>query len=284
MEKILELNNVSKVYPSFNLKNVSFNVKRGEIMGFIGRNGAGKSTTLKAIMNLITFTGSIKINNKEFIDNEVENKQNIAFILGGVNVYQFVKVKTLAKVTGMFYNSWDNNVFNSYLKAFNIDKEKMVKELSQGMKVKLNLALALSHKAKLLILDEPTSGLDPVSRDEILQLFLNLVEKEGVTILFSTQIVSDLDRCADSITYIRDGSIIDSDNIKNFIDKYRIVKGDSSKINKELQGYLIGYRDSKGKFEGLIKTDYMKIFDIFDVSYPNIEDVMIFNERKYNVV
>lgn len=279
MDNILEINNLCKKYPTFELKNVSFSLERGKVMGFIGRNGAGKSTTLKAILNLITFSGSIKINGEEFKNNEEENKQEIAFILGGINVYRFVTVKTLKNVTKRFYKKWDDDLFKKYLSLFGIDEKKKIKDLSQGMKVKLNLALALSHGANLLILDEPTSGLDPVSRDEILELFLDLVEKEGVSILFSTQIVSDLERCANYITYIRNGEIIDSATLDCFVNKYILVKGDSSSFNKEHKSLTIGYRENNNKFEFLSKVENKDAFKEFSVMTPSIEDVMIFLER-----
>ena len=279
MEYILEIKGLCKKYPTFELKNVSFSLEKGKIMGFVGRNGAGKSTTLKAILNLITFTGSIKINGKEFKENEEENKQNIAFILGGINAYRFVTVKTLKDVTKRFYKNWDENLFKKYLTLFGIDEKKKIKDLSQGMKVKINLALALSHKANLLILDEPTSGLDPVSRDEILEIFLNLVENERVSILFSTQIVSDLERCANYITYIRNGEIIDSSTLDDFVDKYILVKGDSKKFDKANKDITIGYRENNNKFEFLSKVENKDRFNEFSVVTPSIEDVMIFLER-----
>lgn len=279
MDYILEINNLSKKYPTFELKNVSFSLERGKIMGFVGRNGAGKSTTLKAILNLITFSGSIKINGEEFKNNEEENKQNIAFILGGINAYRFVTVKTLKDVTKRFYKNWDEELFKKYLALFGIDEKKKIKDLSQGMKVKINLALALSHKANLLILDEPTSGLDPVSRDEILEIFLNLVENEGVSILFSTQIVSDLERCANYITYIRNGEIVDSATLDDFVNKYILVKGDSKIFDKRNKDLTIGYRENNNKFEFLSKAENKDKFNEFSVMTPSIEDVMIFLER-----
>ena len=280
MENVLELTDVCKVYPKFQLKKVSFSLEKGSIMGFIGRNGSGKSTTLKAIMNLITFTGSVKMNGEDFSKNEIENKQDIAFILSGVNVYQFVSVKSLAQVTSKFYTNWDEEVFKKYLALFNLDVTKKIKELSQGMKVKLNLALALSHHAKILLLDEPTSGLDPVSRDEILQIFLDLVHDEDISILFSTQIVSDLERCADFITYIRDGVIKESTSIKDFVGKYLLVKGDKEKLSATNENKIIGIRVVRDTFEGLIHSEDAKSFSEFETKKPNIEDVMVFNERE----
>ena len=166
MNNVLTLENVCKKYPSFSLKDVSFSVKPGEIMGFIGRNGAGKTTTLKSIMNLIHYEkGKITAFDKDMSENELENKQRIGFALSELNYYPNRTIRQLMNVTKRFYKKFDENKFNEMCKLFNLNIDKKLEELSSGMKVKYSVAVALSHKAELLILDEPTSGLDPVSRD-----------------------------------------------------------------------------------------------------------------------
>lgn len=176
--EMLSVQNLCKKYPSFELKNVSFKLEQGYIMGFIGRNGAGKTTTLKAVLNLVHADGgSVVILGKEFRDNELELKQNIGLMMGGITYYPKQRLKTIASVVRRFYREWDDAAFQGYLKRFDLDPEKRVDELSTGMQVKFALALALSHNAKLLILDEPTSGLDPVSRDDLLELFRELIEQ-----------------------------------------------------------------------------------------------------------
>lgn len=277
----LELRNVSKKYPTFNLNNVSFKVESNSIMGFIGRNGAGKTTTLKSILNLIHIDGGeVFVFGKNFLDNEKDIKENLAFILGGIDYYPLKKLKVIADVVKRFYVNWDNDTYNKYIKLFGLDQNKKVKELSNGMKVKFNLALALSHKAKLLILDEPTSGLDPVSRSEILEIFEDLVDNENVSILFSTQIVSDLEKCADSITYIKNGEIVESDFKSEFVKKYLKISGESTLLEALDKNLLIGLRNRGGKFEALIKVeDFNKKDSGFNVVLPTIEDVMVFNER-----
>ena len=197
---ILEVKNVTKTYPSFKLDNVSFNIEEGSICGYIGRNGAGKTTTLKGIMGLIHIdNGEIKVFGRDMQEHEAENRQEIAFALSEINFFPDAKVGALTKVTSKFYPNWNQDTFEKLCKKFGLDKDKKIKQLSSGMKVKYNLAVALSHGARLLILDEPTSGIDPVSRDEILDIFKLIVKDGKRSILFSTHITSDLDKCADHI-------------------------------------------------------------------------------------
>ena len=214
--EVLKIDRISKTYPGFRLKNVSFGVKRGSIMGFIGRNGAGKSTTLKAIMNMVhTEAGQAAFFGMDMAENERAIKQRIGYAGGAVDYYRKKKIGRLLAITKRFYENWDDAVCARYMKLFSIDENKTPSELSEGMKVKLNLAIALSHGAELLILDEPTSGLDPVSRAELLEIFRHL-KMQGVSILFSTHITSDLDQCADDITYIRNGQVIYTGSIAGF--------------------------------------------------------------------
>ena len=214
---ILIIMNLTKEYPGFTLDNVSFDVAKGIIMGFIGRNGAGKSTTLKAILNMVhADSGSVSYFGMDMKEHEREIKQRIGFAGGEIDFYKKKKIKDILNITKRFYDDWDEELCIKYMKIFSLDENKTPSELSSGMKVKLNLVMALSHGAELLILDEPTSGLDPVSRDELLEIFKHL-KKQGVTILFSTHITSDLEKCADDITYIRDGKMIYTGSISDFV-------------------------------------------------------------------
>ena len=205
--EIAELRNVCKTYPEFRLKNVSFSLEAGKITGFIGRNGAGKTTTIKSMLNLIhTDSGEISYFGMPLMGHETEIKQRIGYSTGTISWYPRKRISEIVSVTKSFYPGWDENAYRKYLSLFNLDENKKPIELSEGMKVKLNLLLALSHGAEVLILDEPTSGLDPFSRDELLEVFKTLRE-HGITILFSTHITSDLERCADNIVYISRGEI-----------------------------------------------------------------------------
>ena len=215
--KVLSINGVSKEYPGFQLNNVTFSVEKGTIMGFVGRNGAGKSTTLKSILNMVHMdSGSVTFFDLDLKENESEIKQRIGYTGGAVDFYKKQKIKVLIDTTKRFYKNWDDNVCEKYMKMFSLDEKKTPSELSEGMKVKLNLVFALSHGAELLILDEPTSGLDPVSRMELIEIFKHLRTK-GISVLFSTHIISDLEKCADEITYIREGNIIYTGDIAGFV-------------------------------------------------------------------
>ena len=205
---ILQVEHLSKVYPGFTLDDISFSLDAGTVTGFIGRNGAGKTTTIKAILNLIhPSAGEIRYFGLPLAENEKTIKQRIGYSTGTVNYYPRKKLRELSDITRMFFDNWDETAYRRYLKLFCLDENKSPSELSEGMKVKCNLLLALSHRAELLILDEPTSGLDPFSRDELTELFLTL-KSQGVSVFFSTHITSDLEKCADNILYLRNGKLI----------------------------------------------------------------------------
>ena len=223
--RLLEVEGLTKKYPKFTLKNVSFSLEQGRIMGLIGKNGAGKSTTLKSMLNMVCpDKGTIKMLGHDFRQDEESCKQNIGVVLGSIQFYQDKKLQTITGVTKRFYQTWDDTAYQKYMSMFELDEQKQVKQLSEGMKVKYLIALALSHDAKLLIFDEPTSGLDPVAREDLLELFQQLVKDGKRSILFSTHITSDLDKCADDITYIKNGEIIASSDKASFIQTFQSLK------------------------------------------------------------
>lgn len=225
MEAVLCVQNLYKHYPGFALENVSFSLATKHIMGLIGKNGAGKSTTLKSILNMVSpESGSVEIFQKDFSQYEKECKQRIGVVFGGVDFYPLKKLSAITAVTQKFYIDWDQEQYQKYMKRFSLDESKKFKELSNGMKVKYLLALALSHHAELLILDEPTSGLDPVSREELLHIFRQIVKNENCSILFSTHITSDLDKCADDITYIQNGRVLKSADKDTFLSSFEHLK------------------------------------------------------------
>lgn len=221
---VLEIRDLCKTYPAFALKNISFSVPQGAVMGFIGRNGAGKSTTIKSILGLVHPDGGhVEILGREFSENEGFIKENIGVVLGGIDFYPKKKVKTLTDVTRRFYSNWDEEKYRHYLQLFAIDENKRVDQLSSGMQVKYMIALALSHNAKLLILDEPTSGLDPVSRDELTELLKKIAEGGERSVLFSTHITSDLEKCADRIAFIKEGELQFNGTLPAFMEHYRYL-------------------------------------------------------------
>ena len=280
MNELLKIENLNKKYPSFSLKNVSFSVKPGQIMGFIGRNGAGKTTTLKSIMNIVHYdSGSVYAFEKDMKEYELEAKQRIGFALSELNYYPNRTIRQLMNVTKRFYKNFSEEKFEEACRLFNLNMDKKLEELSSGMKVKYSVAIALSHQAELLILDEPTSGLDPVSRDEILDIFRNIVKNKERAILFSTHITSDLDKCASDITYIHDGEIIYSGSKSSFIDSYMFVIDKS--MNKELLKEYISYKEFDDHIEGLIDINKKDLFNKknIEVKTPDLEQIMIYLER-----
>lgn len=237
---VLSVKGLTKYYPNFLLQDIAFDLPQGKIMGLIGKNGAGKSTTLKSILNLVNpDSGTIEMFGKNFMENEESCKQDIGVVLGGIDFYNHKKLADITTITKRFYKNWDDKAYQKYVKAFSLSPHKRVRELSSGMKVKYMLALALSHKAKLLILDEPTSGLDPVSRDDLLGLFRQLVDSKEISILFSTHITSDLEKCADYITYIKDGKLLRSAEKSSFIKSFQHLKEPNDKSELSLEEIMI---------------------------------------------
>lgn len=277
---ILEVNNITKIYPTFKLDDVSFTASEGRIVGFIGRNGAGKTTTMKAIYGLLELdSGSIIFDGKTVKKDEQSIKNEIGLLFGGIDYYPNQKIKVLTSVTKRFYENWDEELYRKWLKYFELDEEKKIKELSNGMKVKYGLAVALSHGAKLLILDEPTSGLDPVSRDEVLDCFMKIAKNKGATILFSTHVISDLEKCADDIVYIQKGKIVKACSSREFKEGYLKIEGDPTKLSPLEKDKIGHYREHDGKFSGTIPSEYKTTFEGFTLSESSLEDIMLYIER-----
>ena len=221
---VLEVRELRKTYPAFTLKDVSLDVPQGAIVGFIGRNGAGKSTTLKSILGLVhPDGGTVRAFGLDYAANEAAIRRRIGVVLGGIDFYPKKKLCVITDVTRRFYDNWDEDKYRHYLQLFALDESKRVDQLSSGMKVKYMIALALSHSARLLILDEPTSGLDPVSRDELTELLRRLVADGTRSVLFSTHITSDLEKCATHIAFIKDGEMQYTGALGDFRDHYRDV-------------------------------------------------------------
>lgn len=208
MDAILQVENLTKQYPGFTLDHVSFSVPKGTIMGLIGENGAGKSTTINAILDLIhKDDGTVAFWGQE-LSSSKELKENIGVVFDGINFYETLTPAKVGKISSAAYKQWDEHLYKDYLKRFQLPADKEIKTLSKGMKMKLCIAVALSHKPKLLILDEATTGLDPVMRDDILDVFLEFVQDENHSIMMSSHISTDLEKVADYITLIHQGKVI----------------------------------------------------------------------------
>ena len=281
---MLEVKNLCKAYPSFTVRDVSFNLPEGYILGFIGVNGAGKTTTIKSILNLVRpDSGQVKVLGKDMFSHEMELKQQIGLMLGPVGFYAKSKVSRIIDVYKRFFDEWNDGIFRDLLKRFRIDYNKKICELSTGMKVKLGIAMALSHNAKLIILDEPTSGLDPVARNELLSLFQEIVENGERSILFSTHITSDLDKCADYIVFIKDGQLVANDTKDNLIYRHLLIAGKKDDLTPHLRARLIGVKTNSYGFSGLILREHFNENSDIRFETPNLEDLMVYYNAEVRI-
>ena len=261
MNNILEVNGLCKKYDSFMLDKVSFDVPSGYIMGFIGPNGAGKTTTIKSILNMINYqAGNIKLFGLDSRESADVISDQIGVVMDTPFYSNDWTATMVERAVSPFYSRWDSRVFDEMLERFHIDRKKKVKELSRGMKVKLMMAVALSHDAKLLILDEPTSGLDPVARDELCDMLSEFVTDENRSVLFSTHITADLEKNADYITFILGGRIIFTGTKESLLENYVLVKGGLNDINSQQRNLIIGLREHGTGFDGMAETKNISKF------------------------
>jgi ABC-type multidrug transport system, ATPase component len=254
MNNALEIQKLCKSYKDFSLNNISFCLPTGYIMGFVGQNGAGKTTTIRLILNMTRRDGGeIKMFGLDNIQDEITIKQDVAVVLDETYFVDSWKVQEVEKAIKGFYSNWDSQLYSQYVKNFKLPMDKRVKELSRGMKMKLMLAVAMSHNAKLLILDEPTSGLDPVARDELLGILGKYIEDGQKSILFSTHITSDLEKIADYITLIDHGAIFYTGTKDDLLESFCIVKGGPDELTDGLKKRILGLSRTSTGFSGLIR-------------------------------
>ncbi len=285
MTNYLEVRNLSKSFEGFRLRDITFSLPKGYIMGLIGPNGSGKTTTIKLILNMLKRTsGTVKILGFDNIASEQEAKQNLGVVFDSNYFSDEWKISQVEKSVSAFYENWNTQKFSETLKRFHIHPSKKVKELSKGMQMKLMLACAFSYDAKLLILDEPTSGLDPVSRDELLTILSEYIEDGEHSVLFSTHITRDLERAADYITYISYGELFFSGGKDEFVDSFRIVKGGRKELSADLEQKMLGIRNFSTGFEALVKTEDLKQFAHLNVEPASIDDIVVFTSRKGGTV
>ncbi len=253
-------------------------------MGFIGPNGAGKSTTIKIIMNLIKkSSGDIKVFGLDHLQHEKEIKSRIGFVYDENHYYENLTIPQIEKIIAPFYKKWDHGLFNKLIQDFQLPHKKKLKDFSKGMKMKFSLAIALSHKAELIIMDEPTAGLDPVFRSELLTLLSDIIQDENVSVFFSTHITTDLEKIADYITFINDGKIVFSETKDTVIETYAIVKGNKELLDDETRKLFISIRESSFGFEGLTNN-----LGQFSASFKqnaiiekaSLEDIMVYTVRR----
>ena len=278
MENILEIKNLSKKYDGFELKNVNIELPKGMIMGFIGENGAGKTTTIKATLNIINRdSGEIKIFGLDNKENERKIKEDIGVVLDDSFLSEYLNPSDINKIMKNIYKNWDEKLYFKYIEDFKLPKEKISKEYSSGMKMKLKIAVALAHHPKLLILDEPTSGLDPVARNEILDIFQEFIQDENKGIFVSSHITSDLEHIADYITFINNGEIIFTKTRDELLENYGIVKCSEEQFKKIDKNDYIKYKKNKYEYDVLIenKYEFKKNYDISVIDKPSLEDIML---------
>jgi len=279
---LLDVRAVSKNYGSFALRDVSFSIPKGYIMGLIGPNGAGKTTLIHLILNLLRRdSGEILVFGMDNIADDSAIKQQVGVVFDSVPYVEDWKVKDVGKAMSLFYDGWNQSRFLELAEKFRLDMGKKVKELSRGMQTKLMLACALAHEAKLLILDEPTSGMDPVARDELMDMLRQYIADGEKSVLFSTHITSDLERAADFITYIRNGQLFFTGPTDEFLDEWRLLKGGRNDLTNELREKIVGLREHHAGFDGLVKAkDFPVPPDGCVLDQASIEDIMLYTAKE----
>ncbi len=275
MENCIEIKGVTRVYPKFTLNNIDLTVPCGSVMGFIGENGAGKSTTIKAILGLLKKgEGSIKVLGEDASELSAETKEQIGVVFDGLTFPANLNAKQLDKVMSGIYKSWDSGTFFGYLNRFELPLDKKFKSFSRGMEMRLSIAAALSHHPRLLVLDEPTSGLDPVMRSEILDIFMEFMQDESHSIFISTHITSDLEHIADYICFLHKGSIIFTEERNEMLDRHRILKCTDEELARIDKADIIGMR--KGRFTNEVLTTAADKYPDIAADAPTIEEIMVY--------
>ncbi|MDH5163944.1 ABC transporter ATP-binding protein [Heyndrickxia oleronia] len=283
MENVIEIQNVHKSFEGFQLKDLTLTVKKGYVTGFIGGNGVGKSTTIKLIMNLLQpDSGTISVFGLNYKEHEKEIKQRIGFVYDENVFYDHLTLAEMKEIVKRSYVNWDDQLFNDYVKTFNLPLTKKIKSFSKGMMMKASLSIALSHHAELIIMDEPTSGLDPIFRRELLDILHQLMQDGNKTIFFSTHITTDLDTIADYITFIHQGEHIFTKELYQIEEEYAIVKGGLDLLDQETEKEFISIRKSNYGFEALTanKERTEEVFgEMVLIEKPTLEDIMYYTKK-----
>jgi len=280
MENVVELKNVTKRFKGFSVNHINLQVKRGFVTGFIGANGAGKSTTIKTMMNLLRpDAGEVKLFGLDYKTHEKEIKQRIGFVYDGNIFFEGLNLKDIKRIVAPAYKRWDDTLFYQYVEQFELSLNKAIKTFSKGMQMKASLAIALSHHAELIIMDEPTAGLDPIFRRELLDLLQELMVDGNRTIFFSTHITTDLDRIADYIAFIQKGELVFNQSIHDVAENYALVKGELNLLDRDTEKAFVHVHRASTGFEAL--TDNIKaaknIFgDTVIIERASLEDIMYY--------
>lgn len=277
-EFAIEIRDLTKEYDGFKLDGASFAVQKGAVMGLVGQNGAGKTTIIKLIMNNIAKSGgSIKVFDMDNVECEVEVKKRIGYVSDEDYLIVGSNLKKYAKIFASMYENWDQQLFESYARRWELPPKKQFMTYSKGMKTKAMLALTLAHHPDLLILDEPTSGLDPVARIEVLDILREIVADGDKSVLFSTHLTSDLDKIADYLTVLIDGKVTESMSIDKIEEKYAVVSGSLSELTDKAAGRAVGIRRGTTSYEALTERRFINDFGRVDIHTPNIENLLTFS-------
>lgn len=282
MENIVELHNVSKAFQGFSIEQLNLQIKKGFVTGFIGANGAGKSTTIKLMMNLLKpAAGEIKIFDLDYASHEKEIKERIGFVFDSNVFYEGLNLKDIKRMVAPAYKNWDEAIFKQYVEQFELPMNKAIKTFSKGMQMKASLALALSHHAELIIMDEPTAGLDPIFRRELLNLLHELMLDGNRTIFFSTHITTDLDRIADFIAFLKKGNLIFNQSIHEVEENYALVKGSTDLLDRDTEKAFMHIHRAPTGFEALT-NNVAEVKQIFGnevmIERASLEDIMYYSK------
>jgi ABC-2 type transport system ATP-binding protein len=278
MEPILQVKNLTKQYPDFKLDNVSFSIPGGTIMGLIGENGAGKSTTINAILDLIRKDdGIVTFCGQELSSKSKQIKEDIGVVFDSINFYETLTPDKVGKISAAAYKKWDQAIYNDYLKRFQLSYDKEIKTFSNGMKMKFSIAVALSHKPKLLILDEATNGLDPIMRDDMLDVFLDFVQDENRSILMSSHITTDLEKVADYITFIHQGKVLFCKSKDELLYNYGIIRCGSALFNTIDKSEILAYRKYDYQWDVLVadKEKASRKYKATVIDDASIDDILL---------
>lgn len=276
----IEMKQVTKAYSTFTLEDISLTLPSGCIMGLIGENGAGKSTTIELIMNAIKRNaGEIWVLGRENTTKEfVSIKEDIGVVMDEAYFPEVLNAKNVNRMMKYTYKRWDEEIYFHYIRRFHLDEKKEFKEYSKGMRMKLAIAVALSHQPKLLILDEATSGLDPIIRDEILEIFNEFTREEDHSILISSHIISDLEKISDYIAFLHQGKLVFCEEKDRLLEQYGILRVTSAELSDVPKEAIIGQKDGKYAKELLVRCS--QISSTFEVERAGIEDIILFLAKR----
>ena len=279
IRNVIEVKNVTKDYGDFKIDNISFAVPEGSVCGFIGQNGAGKTTTIKAILDVINVdAGEIFVFGQDVKIDSARLREDIGVVFDEMGFHEFMTGKDINIMMKNIYKNWDENVFFEYLKKFSLPSKKPCGDFSRGMRMKLQIAVALSHNAKLLIMDEPTSGLDPIVRNEMLQIFREYVIEEDHTILLSSHITGDLEKLADEVVFINGGRIVLAGNKDEILEKHGLLKCKKDEL-RDINDELIVHTEVETFGVTVLVNDKnacAKLYPQMVIEQASLEDIMLF--------